>query len=476
MNIRPTQTSTFNLVRSGIRFNFSDMVRAQTQVATGRRILRPSDDATGTANLLGFRRQIADTNRFLETIGLVTPVLEAGTAALQDSGEILSEARELLIQGMSGALNDGDRLLIADQIDLLRDRLIELGNSRSGDRYLFAGTDTGTRPYGSDSVGGLNRVAYHGNSELHNVFVGLGTEISINVPGDQVFERFDPSGTQYVGLTGAQAGTSSDQGSGYEYLTLRNVGTSGTLGSGLALVGGLGDSILGDHSLLVDGTNGTVQLDSGALIQIPSAGDPDFANFTVTNELGAVVHLDFSTYTGGDVTSTVTGDGSASIDGVNFVSISFSETNLELIDSDSGAVVHIDTTAVHRAGTELVTFSGTGNAFDTLQGISDDLRNIHSLATSDVFDRLGQRLDDLEQDHNHVLSGLSRLGMRSERLRQSENRLQDLNLHLSGLASNVEDADITEAILDLTKAEQTMQLAQMTGARLIQNSLINFLR
>jgi hypothetical protein len=39
----------------------------------------------------------------------------------------------------------------------------------------------------------------------------------------------------------------------------------------------------------------------------------------------------------------------------------------------------------------------------------------------------------------------------------------------------VEEADVTDVILDMTRTEQTLQLAQATGARLLQNTLLNYL-
>jgi flagellin-like hook-associated protein FlgL len=39
----------------------------------------------------------------------------------------------------------------------------------------------------------------------------------------------------------------------------------------------------------------------------------------------------------------------------------------------------------------------------------------------------------------------------------------------------VEDADFAEVALDLQRSEQTLQLAQATGSRLMQQSLLRFL-
>ena len=54
-------------------------------------------------------------------------------------------------------------------------------------------------------------------------------------------------------------------------------------------------------------------------------------------------------------------------------------------------------------------------------------------------------------------------------------RLNGLDLQFQGLVSDVQDVDLAEVVLALTEAEQTLQLAQATGLRLLQTSLLNFL-
>ena len=71
------------------------------------------------------------------------------------------------------------------------------------------------------------------------------------------------------------------------------------------------------------------------------------------------------------------------------ISLTFTETDLELTDPATNTVLHLDATGVRRAGRELVTFGGTVNAFDVLQGIADDLRDPDGLSHADLRDRLG---------------------------------------------------------------------------------------
>ena len=180
-------------------------------------------------------------------------------------------------------------------------------------------------------------------------------------------------------------------------------------------------------------------------------------------------------WTGADFSGTVTGSGSVSIDGGTYQAVTLTETNLELVNPDSGAVVHLDTTGISRAGEELVTFEGAANLFDTLAGVVEDLRNEDGIATGEVVDRLNQRLGEFDRNHQNFLTALGQLGSRAARLDATASSLADTSVHLQGLVSSVEDADLAEVVLDLTRAEQTLQVAQATGARLLQQTLLNYL-
>ena len=73
------------------------------------------------------------------------------------------------------------------------------------------------------------------------------------------------------------------------------------------------------------------------------------------------------------------------------------------------------------------------------------------------------------------MRALGTLGARTERLISSGSRLETVSLNVEGQLSQVEDVDITEVILEMNRTEQTLQLAQATGSRLIQHTLLDFL-
>ncbi|MEM1333935.1 MAG: flagellar hook-associated protein FlgL, partial [Actinomycetota bacterium] len=381
-NLRPTQAGTFSLVRLSLQSNSRRLVSFQQQVASGRRILQPSDDVVGATRALSVRRQLSSAERYLDAINSSKPEVDIATASLQEGGNVLSEARVLLLQAMNGTLAQSDRESIAAQMELLLDSLVDVGNTRSGERYVFSGTKTSTPAFSQSTVGGIPTVQYQGDDSIQRVSIGLDTQISINVPGSEAFGLFEFSGVSFAGLTGVEIGTSANQGVGYEHLEVRHDATSGVLGAGLALAnGGADDTIIGPHSLVIDPTAGTVQLGSGPAEFLP---DPLVDDFVVKDADGSEVHLDLTGYTGIPVSATLTGSGSISIDGTNFTPINGTEADLQLVDSATGAVLHIDTRSISRAGVELVHFDGAVDSFATLQGIVDDLRNTDGLETSEV--------------------------------------------------------------------------------------------
>lgn len=470
-NLRPTQSGTFSLVRRSLSSNARKLVGFQQQVATGKRILKPSDDVIGSSRALSFRRQIASADRFLSTIGSSRPSVDAATAALEQAGTLITEARTLLLQSMNGTLNQTDRTSLGNQLELLLESLLDVANTQAGDDYLFSGTETGSRAFERGSNG---KIAYQGNQDVRQVAIGGDTEIAIGIPGSEAFGRFEFSGLNFSDLTGVSAGSSANQGVGDEEIIVRHDSTAGALGGGLALAsGGSQDTIIGAHDVVVDPVAGTVQLGSGAVVDIPN---PLSADFVVKDESGAEVHLDFTGYTGVAVNSTLTGSGSVSLDGVNFTAFNGTETDLELIDASTDSVVHLNMTNVERSGSDLVHFTGTVNVFAVIEGVVADLKNSSDLEPNELVNRLGLRLDELDRNHTNLLGALGTLGGSAQRMELTETQTQELDLRLRGLLSDVEDADFSELILDLTQTEQTLELAQLSGTRLIQTSLLNFLR
>jgi flagellar hook-associated protein 3 FlgL len=142
---------TAAMVRSRILHNMSktlDVLQVtQTQLATGKRILKPSDDPVATSKALNLRTVLRDNRQFTENIDDASGWMTATEAAVNDMVELLAELKEAAVSGANDTKGEPERAAIAEQVELLLESLVDMANTKYGDRYIFAGTNTLTRPY-----------------------------------------------------------------------------------------------------------------------------------------------------------------------------------------------------------------------------------------------------------------------------------------------------------------------------------------
>lgn len=165
-------------LRSGIE-------RARSQVATGRRIERGSEDPAAAAQLRSVARREAlakvegdNAARLGQDLGAASGEIEAVTALLQ-------RARELALQAANAPAGDRARQAIAFEIKQLGEQLFGRANATSlTGEPLFAGQSSGAA-FTRDAAG---NVSYAGTPTSGGVPVAPGTAIERGLPGNEVFQ------------------------------------------------------------------------------------------------------------------------------------------------------------------------------------------------------------------------------------------------------------------------------------------------
>jgi flagellar hook-associated protein 3 FlgL len=117
------------------------------------------------------------------------------------------------------------------------------------------------------------------------------------------------------------------------------------------------------------------------------------------------------------------------------------------------------------------TFPDAGRA--DLFAIARDLRNALAAGDGDaIFASIGQIDDALEQ----VVQARGVIGARLNRLDVTEAQLADLKITLVAQRSDLEDVDSIEAITRLANQQNTLEASLAVSTRVLQTSLIDFLR
>jgi flagellar hook-associated protein 3 FlgL len=150
---------------------------AQERLTSGKRVLRPSDDPAAAAVA---ERALAAQQRSeaqLRALGASRNAMQLSESALGDAGELLAQARELLVSAGNGSYTDRDRASIAQAIRGLRNDLLAVANRQDGaGRYLFGGQGADTPPL-VDTPGG---VAYVGTDGQLLAAGGTATPLSVD--------------------------------------------------------------------------------------------------------------------------------------------------------------------------------------------------------------------------------------------------------------------------------------------------------
>ena len=163
----------------------SSLEALQTQIASGVRIERGSDDPTGAARLRAITRLQERGSIEAENTARLGQDLTESADAIGSVVEILQRARELAIAAGSDTLGVDGRAAIAEELEQMSEELFARANSRSiTGAPLFAGT-SGNAAYTRNTAG---VVSYNGNGQVGTVSVAPGIDIDRGLTGPAVFE------------------------------------------------------------------------------------------------------------------------------------------------------------------------------------------------------------------------------------------------------------------------------------------------
>lgn len=91
-------------------------------------------------------------------------------------------------------------------------------------------------------------------------------------------------------------------------------------------------------------------------------------------------------------------------------------------------------------------------------------------------DIVGAFITKMDEHMGKILTNLSDIGARTNRMELVVSRINENNITFTKLLSNSQDADMSEVIMYLKNSENVYRASLSAGARVIQPSLIDFLR
>ena len=175
--MRITAANAFETSMSNLQRRQQALSVAQEQLTSGKRVLKPSDDPAAAAQAERALAAVSRSESQLRALDASRQAMQLSESALGDAGELVQQARDLLLGAGNGSYTDADRRVIAEAMRGLRDDLLAAANRSDGaGRYLFGGQGADGPPL-VDSPGG---VSYSGSSGQLLAATGEASPLSVD--------------------------------------------------------------------------------------------------------------------------------------------------------------------------------------------------------------------------------------------------------------------------------------------------------
>ncbi|MFB5166822.1 flagellar hook-associated protein FlgL [Parageobacillus toebii] len=136
---------TGNMLRN-LSTSYARLGKYQDQLATGKKINRPSDDPVIAMKGMVYRTNLTEVEQFKRNFSEAYNWLENSDAALDKATQALQRIRELVVQASNDTYEASQRAVISEEIKQLTEHLASIANTKVGDKYIFNGTDTLKQP------------------------------------------------------------------------------------------------------------------------------------------------------------------------------------------------------------------------------------------------------------------------------------------------------------------------------------------
>jgi flagellar hook-associated protein 3 FlgL len=129
----------------------SKLTRTQMKAASNKEISRPSDDPFATAQAMALRQTMAATKQHQRNVDDAIGWMDAAEQQLNSITESVAHARSLIVRGGTDSADQSSRDAIAAELEQIIEGIKQSANANYRGSFLFAGTETGVRPYAATS-------------------------------------------------------------------------------------------------------------------------------------------------------------------------------------------------------------------------------------------------------------------------------------------------------------------------------------
>jgi len=145
--MRVTERQQVDALLTAIGNLRSGLSTRSEQIASGKRVNRPSDDPAAAERISQFRNVLRTTERRLQTVNEGSGRLNLSESVLEQAGNAFQRASELAIRMRSDTNTAIERRNAALEVQQMILGLAGIANTQLNGRFIFAGNETQSEPF-----------------------------------------------------------------------------------------------------------------------------------------------------------------------------------------------------------------------------------------------------------------------------------------------------------------------------------------
>lgn len=494
-----------------INSSYTTLARLQQQVASGKRIQKPSDDPVAADQSLSYAQGISDINRFLTNANLAGDFMSQTGNVLDEFYNQIQEIRTTAMAANTATSTAESRSASIDKLKAIKSRLVDLANTTHMGRYIFAGHRSNQSPlahlhtFGSSVA--MTPASITGTADLS-------TPISLGTPANIIFTDASGATTATVALTNGMTGSqitgainsafasaaapdklsASLDGAGRLIISNTTGGYQPVIGvsassdaSALSALGLSSGVTHGSGGFTPQASPGTLTI-NGVAVAVNAADTPQALAARINLQTPST-KVTASVDAGGKLTLS-----QKSVDEKNVMTVSasggYSLTNIfgaspaEEIASgytyggDSGAIKiqtgPFTSETVNRTADRIFNLGGVAEPDDPdIFTLIDDLSD--AIKAGDV-NTTNEQISLVDRASSRAMVSRVDVGARIQNLDNVKTSLSSSQDNLKELRSKTEDADIAQTIVSMQAQEQVYQASLFSASSIFRLSLMDFLR
>lgn len=184
--MRVTQSMLAGSSLRNLSKSYEKMGTYQDQLATGKKINRPSDDPVVAMKGMHYRTNLTEVEQYQRNISEAYQWMENSEAGIEQGTQVLQRVRELMVQSSNGTNGPEDLKAIGAEIKQLKEDLVGSANTQVAGNYIFNGTQTKEAPVTLNADG---TVSVNIDKSSFEIEVSKGVQLKANINSDNVFSE-----------------------------------------------------------------------------------------------------------------------------------------------------------------------------------------------------------------------------------------------------------------------------------------------